>query len=67
MKRKLIIKMINNAIKSEDGSFTLTGDIIVQYGFYQGYDGSDIKYIMKICNEMGFKCRCGLALHCFKK
>lgn len=58
--------MIELTERNSNGSFTLTGDIIHQNGFYQGYDGKDIKYIMKICRELGYRCRCGLALHCFK-
>jgi hypothetical protein len=66
MKRQRIIKMIELTKRNSDGSFTLTGDIISQNGFYQGQDGRDIKYIMKICNELGYRCRCGIALHCFE-
>ena len=66
-KKQRIIEMVNNAIKDDDGSFTLTGTIIQRNGFYQGYDGEDIKYIMKIINSLGYKCRCGIALHCFPK
>ena len=53
--------------KNKDGSFTITGDIFEHFGLFPGYDCGDVQYAMKIANNLGYKCRTGLALHLFPK